>query len=233
MRCCATEAAQAPIDMGTTLVAIKYDKGVVVAADSRTSVSGYVSNRFAHKISPVSENCVLCRSGSAADTQQIAWITSLELLDRQYRHGMKPTVSQVAHWVRSVVYGSSGSVSLLVAGYDEGTQAGGIWSVSTSGALLEEEVYAVSGSGSTYIIGLLDHQLIDRPEGLNEDDAIAYCKKAIELAMSRDGSSGGLVRIVVLNDKGRREITVYPSSDTRHGTTESIELVGFAPTSKD
>lgn len=227
------ESGQAPIDMGTTLVAIKYNEGVVVAADSRTSVSGYVSNRFAHKITPVSDSCVLCRSGSAADTQQIAWITRLELLDRQHRHGMKATVSQVAHLIRASVYGGSDSVSLLIAGYDEDQKAGSIWSVAPSGALLEEDVYAVSGSGSTYIIGHLDHILFDREEPLNESEAVNCCKKAIELAMSRDGSSGGLVRIVVLNAKGKREITIYPSTDSTNTEKEPTRLVGFAPAVQD
>lgn len=221
-----------PIDMGTTLVAIKYQGGVVVAADSRTSVSGYVSNRFAYKITPVNENCVLCRSGSAADTQQIAWLVRLELLDRSYSYGLKPTISQIAHTVRSFVYGGSGSVSLLVAGYDQNANEGCIWSVSPSGALLKEDVYAVSGSGSSYIIGHLDYHLLQSGKELSENDAVDYCKQAIELAMNRDGSSGGLVRILVLNAKGSRTITVFPSTSTTatSNTKKNPEdLLGFAP----
>jgi 20S proteasome subunit beta 1 len=226
----AGSSAPAPIDMGTTLVAIRYQGGVVVAADSRTSVSGYVSNRYAYKITPVNENCVLCRSGSAADTQHLAWITRLELLDRSYRYGMKPTISQVAHCVRSFVYGSSGSVSLLVAGYDQNEKEGCIWSVSPSGALLKEDAYAVSGSGSSYIIGYLDHNLL-QPGGkqLSEDDAVDFCKQAIELAMNRDGSSGGLVRILVLNAKGSRTITVFPSTASNSAKKDPEKLLGFAP----
>ena len=35
------------ISMGTTILAVRYKGGVVVGADTRTSVSGYVSNRYA------------------------------------------------------------------------------------------------------------------------------------------------------------------------------------------
>ena len=38
------------ISMGTTILAVRYDGGVVVGADTRTSVSGYVSNRHAAKL---------------------------------------------------------------------------------------------------------------------------------------------------------------------------------------
>ena len=61
------------VNLGTTLVALKFDDGVVVGADSRTSVSGYVSNKFARKINVIVNDkdisCAVCRSGSAADTQ--------------------------------------------------------------------------------------------------------------------------------------------------------------------
>ena len=35
------------VSMGTTILAVRYKGGVVVGADTRTSVSGYVSNRYA------------------------------------------------------------------------------------------------------------------------------------------------------------------------------------------
>jgi len=38
------------ISTGTTIIAVRYRDGVVVGADTRTSVSGYVSNRFASKV---------------------------------------------------------------------------------------------------------------------------------------------------------------------------------------
>ena len=35
------------VSMGTTILAVRYKDGVGVGADTRTSVSGYVSNRYA------------------------------------------------------------------------------------------------------------------------------------------------------------------------------------------
>ena len=48
-----TPTAEEEIDMGTTLVALKFKHGVIVGADTQTSASTYVSNRFAQKISPI------------------------------------------------------------------------------------------------------------------------------------------------------------------------------------
>jgi len=38
------------VSMGTTILAVRYNGGVVAGADTRTSVSGYVSNRYAAKL---------------------------------------------------------------------------------------------------------------------------------------------------------------------------------------
>lgn len=62
----------APPHTGTTVVAVCFDGGVVVGADSRVSTGTYISNRASDKITPLADNVYLLRSGSAADTQAVA-----------------------------------------------------------------------------------------------------------------------------------------------------------------
>ena len=76
---------------GTTIMAVTYDGGVILGADSRTSTGSvsddylinsdliiftiilqYVANRVADKIVPIHDYIWTCRSGSAADTQAVA-----------------------------------------------------------------------------------------------------------------------------------------------------------------
>ena len=56
----------------TTIMAASYDGGVVMGADSRTSTGAYVANRVTDKITSLAENIYICRSGSAADTQNLS-----------------------------------------------------------------------------------------------------------------------------------------------------------------
>ena len=63
---------QTPPHTGTTVVALAYDGGVVLGADSRVSTGTYVSNRASDKLTPLSDFVWLLRSGSAADTQAVA-----------------------------------------------------------------------------------------------------------------------------------------------------------------
>lgn len=62
----------APPHTGTTIVACTYNGGVVLGADSRVSTGTYISNRASDKITCLTDNVWLLRSGSAADTQAVA-----------------------------------------------------------------------------------------------------------------------------------------------------------------
>jgi 20S proteasome subunit beta 1 len=232
------------IDLGTTLVALKYQDGVVVAADTRTSVSGYVSNKFARKINLVldeasssSSRCVICRSGSAADTQWLAKEASNEFTARKWRYQLShPTVSQVAHYLRDQMRSNDSSLqaSLICAGYDDdsssssGGGGGRIFGIAPGGTLWEEAVVCVSGSGSTFLYGHLDSLELTSRNLYSEEKAIALVTQLLKLSIKRDGSSGGLIRILVLNAKGVQEMTVYPQDTATSTSSDPEELSGFA-----
>jgi 20S proteasome subunit beta 1 len=59
------------VSTGTTILALPFDGGVIVCADSRTSTGTYVANRVTDKLVQLSEYIYCCRSGSAADTQAL------------------------------------------------------------------------------------------------------------------------------------------------------------------
>ena len=59
------------VSTGTTILALPFEGGVVVCADSRTSTGTYVANRVTDKLVQLSPYIYCCRSGSAADTQAL------------------------------------------------------------------------------------------------------------------------------------------------------------------
>lgn len=238
---------EAEIDLGTTLVAIKYSKGVVVGADTRTSAGGYVSNKFAYKINKIFEledydsdhnddvdpavpssasfsSCVLCRSGSAADTQWLAQNAKRQFRRRSLeRPHYRPTISEVAHYLRYLVRdtqnhdSSSLQASLICAGYNAVDRKGQIYCITPGGSLWEEDHFCVSGSGSTVLLGYLD-SLFDTKDVAStytEEETIELVTKLLRLSISRDGSSGGLIRLYVINENIIREHTIYPFAKHR------------------
>lgn len=252
----ATSSSSIEIDLGTTLVAIKYSEGVVVGADTRTSTGGYVSNKFAFKINPILapssasspssslSSCVLCRSGSAADTQWLAGRAKETFLSRKLqRPGYSPTISNVAHYIRHCVRSSNSDssrqqqqqeplqASLICAGYDVTTKQGQIYAITPGGSLLEEDYFCVSGSGSTILLGYLDSLDMNIVSTTyTKEEAVKLVTKLLQLSMARDGSSGGFARIIAINEEGLDEVVVYsdPSKGEGKSSNQLKELEGFA-----
>lgn len=67
------------VSLGTTIMAVEFDKGVVIGADSRTTTGSYIANRVTDKLTPLHDRIFCCRSGSAADTQAVADIVKYHL----------------------------------------------------------------------------------------------------------------------------------------------------------
>lgn len=258
------------VSMGTTILAVRYKGGVVVGADTRTSVSGYVSNRYAAKLTFVldrevdefvtyesndasllnapsvdASTCVICRSGSAADTQHLASVVRTELVSRQLLYRIRGTVTHVASLLRNLLSNESLSASLICAGYDCELGRGVIYTITPGGTVFEEKAWAAGGSGSTYILGHLDSCHPKDEIGMNSDDqilnseeeALDFVSKALSLAMERDGSSGGFIRMYVINKEGKRFVSKFvdkgnerKNSDDEN-TSQSL-LPHFAPAVK-
>lgn len=65
-------------------MAVEFEGGVVIGADSRTSSGTYVANRVTDKLTRITDKIYCCRSGSAADTQAIADIVAYSLNFLEY-----------------------------------------------------------------------------------------------------------------------------------------------------
>lgn len=87
----------------------------------------------------------------------------------------------------------STSAGMIIAGYDH-RHGGQVYSIPLGGSL-HKAPYAIGGSGSTYIYGYCD---ANWKEGMNEDEGINFVKGALTQAIKWDGSSGGVIRMVVL-----------------------------------
>ncbi|MCO5571300.1 hypothetical protein L7F22_025038 [Adiantum nelumboides] len=191
--------SKAAHSMGTTIMAVQYDKGVILGADSRTSTGAYVANRASDKITCLTDNVYLCRSGSAADSQIISDYVRYFLNQHTIQLGRPATVKTAATLVRELSYQNKSflEAGLIVGGWDK-YEGGSIYGIPLGGTLLKLP-FATGGSGSSYLYGFLDQAW---REGMTKDEAEALVVKAVSLAMARDSGSGGVVRTVVIGEEG-------------------------------
>ena len=100
------------------------------------------------------------------------------------------------------------SAGMIIAGYDP-RHGGSVYSIPLGGSL-HKQSYAIGGSGSTYIYGYCDSYW---KEGMNEQAGIDFVKGALREAIKWDGSSGGVIRLVVLTMDGAVRHLYLPDQD--------------------
>merc|ERR1719161_2367723 len=185
----------------------------IMAADSRTSTGDYVANRASRKISKVHDKIFVCRCGSAADTQALTSFVINYLTQHATEIGEQPTVNTAANLFRLIAYNNKDNLmaGLLIAGYDE-KRGGQIYSIPLGGTL-HRVPFACDGSGSGYIGGLIDEMY--KPN-MTKDEALAFVKNCVAHAMARDGSSGGMIRTLVVSADGLEE-GVVPGNKLPYG----------------
>ncbi|KAK3019830.1 hypothetical protein RJ639_005132 [Escallonia herrerae] len=188
-----------PHSMGTTIIGVTYNGGVVLGADSRTSTGVYVANRASDKITQLTDNVYVCRSGSAADSQIVSDYVRYFLHQHTIQLGEPATVKVAANLVRLLSYNNKSMLQtgLIIGGWDK-YEGGKIYGVPLGGTILEQP-FAIGGSGSTYLYGFFDQEW---KEGMTKDEAEKLVVKAVSLAIARDGASGGVVRTVIINSDG-------------------------------
>lgn len=89
------------------------------------------------------------------------------------------------------------SAAMICAGWDA-KRGGQVYSLPIGGTMVQVN-WAVDGSGSSYIWGFCDAAYKDN---MTQLEAEAFVAKAVTLAMSTDGSSGGCVRLVTVSAAG-------------------------------
>jgi len=193
---------------GTSIMAVKFADGVVMGADSRTTTGSYIANRVTDKLTPVHEKIYCCRSGSAADTQHLSDYVKYYLDAHSVELGTLPKVKTAAALFHKLCYGNKNALmaAIICAGWDP-VDGGSVYSIPLGGSLVKES-WAIGGSGSSYIYGFCDATY---KENMSKEECLKFVRTALSLAMSRDGSSGGVIRTLVITKDGN-ERTVVPGN---------------------
>jgi len=90
--------------MGTTIMALIYDGGVLLGADSRTTSGSYIPFRTSDKIDFVFDKVFLLRSGSAADTQTLCKYVRYNTNIHALELNRPPALKTVARLFSSMIY---------------------------------------------------------------------------------------------------------------------------------
>ncbi|KAG6832943.1 Proteasome subunit beta type-6 [Tricholoma furcatifolium] len=209
------------VNLGTSIMAVQFEGGVVIGADSRTTTGSYIANRVTDKLTHVHDRIYCCRSGSAADTQAVADIVHYSLQMYSQTAGEAPSVLHAASVFQKLCYENKDALSagIIVAGWDKEVGPS-VYNIPLGGGLFRQP-WAIGGSGSTYVYGYCDATY---KEGWGRDETVNFVKNTLALAMARDGSSGGVIRMcVITEDKVER---LFVPGDELPKFWEGYEVLG-------
>jgi proteasome beta subunit len=212
-------AAQVPGDLphGTTIVAMDFAGGVIMAGDRRSTAGSMIAQRDIEKVFRSDGFSCVGIAGVAGIGLELVRLFQLELEHYEKLEGRTLSLEGKANRLAAFVRGNLGSamqglvVVPLFAGYDPDIAQGRIFSYDVAGGRYEERRFHAIGSGSVFARGSLKKLYTD---GMTEDDAVTACMQALYDAADDDSATGGpdLTRriypvVAVVTENGFRRLT--------------------------
>ena len=185
---------QSPTSHATTVVAVRYRDGVVMAGDRRATMGNIISHRSIEKVFPADRHSGVAIAGAAGPAMEMVKLFQLQLEHYEKVEGsalsLEGKANQLAQMVRSHLPAAMQGLAVvpLFAGYDTARGAGRLFQYDMTGGRYEETNFATTGSGgmlaSTVIkVGFAD----DRPR----DTAVDLVIDALFRAADDDSATGG------------------------------------------
>jgi proteasome beta subunit len=210
-------AAGADLPHGTTIVAVDFADGVIMAGDRRSTAGSMIAQRDIEKVFRSDDFSCVGIAGVAGIGLELVRLFQLELEHYEKLEGRTLSLDGKANRLAAFVRGNLGGamqglvVVPLFAGYDEETGKGRIFSYDVAGGRYEERKFHGIGSGSIFARGSLKKLYT---EGMAESDAITVCMQALYDAADDDSATGGpdLTRhiypvVAVVSADGFRRLT--------------------------
>ncbi|GGI96309.1 proteasome subunit beta [Streptomyces brasiliensis] len=214
---------------GTTVLALAYRDGVLIAGDRRATMGNLIAQRDLEKVHPADDYTAVAFAGSVGLAIDMVKLYQVELKHFEKIEGIPMTLNAKATRLATMIRQNLGqamqglAVVPLLAGYDPAApegERGRIFSFDVVGGLYEKAEFHAEGSGSPYARGAL--KKLFRP-GMSRREAALAALQALYDAADDDSATGG-------PDVGRR---IFPIVSVITGDgferlpeTETAELSG-------
>jgi proteasome beta subunit len=179
---------------GTTIVAMDFADGVIMAGDRRSTAGSMIAQRDIEKVFRSDDFSCVGIAGVAGVGLELVRLFQLELEHYEKLEGRTLSLDGKANRLATFVRGNIAAamqglvVVPLFAGYDEEADKGRIFSYDVAGGRYEERRFHAIGSGSVFARGSLKKLYT---QGMATDDAVLVCMHALYDAADDDSATGG------------------------------------------
>jgi proteasome beta subunit len=201
---------------GTTIVALTYAGGVVMAGDRRATMGNIIAQKDIEKVFPADESSCVGIAGTAGLAVEMVKLFQVELEHYEKIEGAQLSVDGKANRLATLIRNNLGlamqglAVVPMFAGYDPERDGGRIFSYDVTGGRYEEHSHHSVGSGSLFARGSLKKLWRD---DLAQSEAVTVAVEALYDAADDDSATGGpdlargiLPVVVVVDADGYRRV---------------------------
>lgn len=186
---------------GTTTIGMVCKDGVVLAAETKSTLGYLVASKESEKILQLDDHIAMTIAGASGDAQALARYLKADFKLFSIENQRKVSVKGAATLLANILQGSKFYpyfVQLIIAGYD--TTGPHIFDLDPLGSTEEEKKFFSTGSGSPIALGVLEDSY---KEGLSIEEGTKLAIRAIKSAIERDiGSGGKALDIAVITKDG-------------------------------
>ena len=199
---------------GTTVVALRYLDGVVMAGDRRATAGNIIAHHAMQKVFPADRFSAVAIAGTAGMAIEMVRLFQVQLEHYEKVEGatlsLEGKANRLGKMIRDNLMAAMQGLAVipLFAGYDEDAGVGRIFSYDVAGGPYEEHRFHSIGSGSLFAKSALKKRY--RP-GLTRAEAVQYVIEALFDAADDDTATGGPDLV--------RQIFPIVMSATAEGTT--------------
>lgn len=182
------------IPEGTTVLALRYQGGVVIAGDRRATEGHLVAYRYIQKVFATDRFSAVAAAGAAGLANEMVRLFQVELEHYEKLEGRRLSLDGKATFLARLVRGQlpmamQGLVVVpLFAGYDELEGTGRLYSYDVVGGRYEEQDFGSTGSGSRLAKSYLRTAYTD---DIDAEGALDLAVKALVSAAQEDTATGG------------------------------------------
>ena len=219
-------ATMPSVPEGTTVLAMRFGGGVVMAGDRRATEGHLVAHRSIRKVFPADRYSAVAIAGVAGLAMDMVKLFQVELEHYEKIEGLRLSLEGKASFLARLVRGQLPmaiqglAVVPLFAGYDDREERGRVYTYDVVGGRYEESEFGSTGSGARLAKSYLRTAY---EEDVNADEAVALAVNALVAASTEDTATGGpdlkrgiLPNVVRIDETGVFEFddeTIFPLAE--------------------
>ncbi|CAG9813466.1 unnamed protein product [Phaedon cochleariae] len=184
--------SQSPVTTATSIVALAYDKGIMIAGDLLASYGSLARYRNCPRIMEVNDNILLGAGGDYADFQYVKSFIEQKIIDEEcLDDGIKLKPKSLYCWLTRVMYQRRNKFdplwnNLVIGGIQDGTPFLG--TVDKLGTAYTDRAIC-TGYGAHIALPMIRDAIEKKAQPLTQAEARALIEKSLEVLFYRDARS--------------------------------------------